>query len=764
VSTEWSKNIGRLLISSWLKNRPLFLGNRLVVEWVIVFLTAMAVTAFAAYSHSGRQFSNWAFDEQLSWQAPAIDPRIVLLRIDEESLASLGKWPWRRDVHAAVVNQLTDAGVRLIAYDVLFAEPAEVPAEDDALAAALVRSGRTILPTYFASATPDGTLTTLTPPDLRLSSGLAGTGHVNVVFDDDGKVRRGLLNVPVAGGQGVDHLVAVAAKLLDPSLAPPRGEMIIPYQSAGAFPEISVRAVLAGEIPRAVLRDRIVMVGVTAQGLGDILSVPGPAGSVMPGVEVQANLLNALLVGAGVRDLGASAAFAVAVPILIIALAFLWLARPTFGLLSFVLAALFIVAATGLLLAAGDRWISPVPTLAGLTIAYPVWSWRRLSALNMFLEKQAALLGLSPAGEKQSEGAARGYDAVALAAQRLRRLIGELVDRRRFLERVVGGAPDALAVVDGQGRVVVANDLASALLNKGAGDGPPPLNLQELGQLDLLEDRPVDLPNGRSLLIKAAALGGPEGGGDGHIVRMVDVTERRAAERERQEFLEFLSHDMRAPQASILQILDGAKQNASAPVPIKRIAELARVSLKLADDFVQLARLASIKPAVEITDLQALAEECVDRAYEAASARRVKLTLSLTDEVDGDAIQLIHADGWLLQRAIGNLLDNAIKYSPTDGPVDCAIITTRNDGEPDGKILLTISDHGPGIPPERLENLFKPYGPNDVGAGLSAGLGLSFVKRVVDMLGADIRCDTGHWGTCFTLIFNQATDTDPAGT
>ena len=81
-----------------------------------------------------------------SWyRAPAQD--IVIVAIDERSLRELGRWPWSRRVHAELVDKLTTAGAKVVALNIVFAEPAALdPAADVVLAAAIERSSRVILP------------------------------------------------------------------------------------------------------------------------------------------------------------------------------------------------------------------------------------------------------------------------------------------------------------------------------------------------------------------------------------------------------------------------------------------------------------------------------------------------------------------------------------------------------------------------------------------------------------------------------------------
>lgn len=116
-----------------------------------------------------------------------------------------------------------------------------------------------------------------------------------------------------------------------------------------------------------------------------------------------------------------------------------------------------------------------------------------------------------------------------------------------------------------------------------------------------------------------------------------------------------------------------------------------------------------------------------------------------------DDLPALDADYALLVRALGNLIENAVKYSPDGGTVACRIGVDQVTGESPGAMIYTIADNGPGIPPERMADLFKRFGANDRSMSLSAGLGLAFVKKAVDLLGGTINCSSSCTGTTFRI-------------
>lgn len=142
----------------------------------------------------------------------------MLVGLDDESIERLGRWPWSRSVHAALIERLQQAGARAIAYDVLFTEPGD-PDDDARLAAALGRASAggtpVFLPMLRASGDGAGAM-----PIMPLRAAAAGVGYATVEPDADGVVRSATILLPrqgagaaVSAGEAPDrHLMALLAR------------------------------------------------------------------------------------------------------------------------------------------------------------------------------------------------------------------------------------------------------------------------------------------------------------------------------------------------------------------------------------------------------------------------------------------------------------------------------------------------------------------------------------------------------------------------
>ncbi len=732
------------------------LRSRLLVEWGLITLLATLLVSLAVTSGATRRFDNLLFDAVAIWRAPPADDRILIVEIDNRSLSSVGKWPWTRDHHAQLIKRLADAGAKVIAYDVLFVEPAS-PAEDKALAEAIAQHGRVVLPVLYDRPGSNGADHDIILPVQDLARAASGVGAVNLLFDDDGLVRRAQIETRSDQGS-FQHLMEQAYRLTTGKTSPAFAKVtaqsaaandanadsvLIPFKQAGSFRRVSFASMAAGEIPAQFVNDKIVLVGMTADGQGDRHPVAAAVGSTMAGVEIQANLLNGLLSN---RFIQAAPLWARIVggllPVWLLLLMFLrW--RPTTNLIASlaIIAATIGVAAIGVALF--GYWMPPGPALLGLLLVYPLWGWRRLEALSGFVFQEAETLKAEAGLGMITQQDAGGLDRVAAEAQRLRAVIGELRGVQRFMSDVVSGFPDAICVVDQDMRVTLANAAASSVLGDRLEGRPIAELLDQASPGTSAVAEEIALPDGRTFLIRTVPLGAGAGREAGSIIRFADITRLREADEEREEVLEFLSHDMRAPQASIISLLETNRDQVD-PTLWQRIQDNARQTLKLADDFVQSARLSAAALEMQEVNIAGALTEALDLVWPEANRKGLRF---IRNGLDAEVF--VMGDHSALTRAFTNLIDNAVKYSPAE-----SIVTASVEPGERGMIVCTIADQGPGLPLSRKTALFARFGARRDDGPAGSGLGLAYVKKVVDRHGGviDWASDSGQ-GTRFKLIF-----------
>ena len=200
---------------------------------------------------------------------PATDS-LVVVQIDPASISHIGPWPWRRGVHADVIDRLVALGARDIAIDVDFSSPSE-PQEDDKLAAALSRAGGSVILPAFKQAAHGGDGTNLTVANLPIAS-LASeswTASVNVLADADGKVRRIAASNSVAG-----QIMPALAAMLAGSAFRERTFRLDYGIDPATIDRISVADLLQHKIPPSRIANKKIVIGATAIELRDYVLVP----------------------------------------------------------------------------------------------------------------------------------------------------------------------------------------------------------------------------------------------------------------------------------------------------------------------------------------------------------------------------------------------------------------------------------------------------------------------------------------------------------
>jgi CHASE2 domain-containing sensor protein len=713
--------------------------RRLLIEWCAILLMMVAIVGGMSLTGGTARIDNAFYDMLVGFRAPPPSDRILLVTIDDQSITALGRWPWPRDVHARMLRRIAAAQPAAIAYDIFFTEAGSAGADAD-LAAATRDARGVLLPVLFEAPGRDGQAIDVMPPVSPIADAAAGLGQVALLPDDDGTARSAMLSFPV-DGRAWPHLMELAYRLAmhRPSPAFRRAarsgdvNVEIPFQrAAGAFRSVSFASVLAGEVPPAFLRDHVVLVGVTAAGLGDRYRVPLRDGGTMAGIEIQANLLNDLLADRLVRTLSTPARLAASLlPSLLLLVGFWWLPpnRALWASGGLIVAALAVPAG---MLALGGLWLPPAPMLIGLLMVYPLWGWRRLQAVDRAIGEELALFAGEPMPVPPSAPPMPRLDPIGGQTERLRASIAWMRDLRTLVVDTIEGVDDPLLVTGLDHKVLLANRPAQGLF----GSDPAGQSLTGLlGRIVGEGVRPDALPeeiigrDGRTFSLRRSQLRSGEDVQRGWILLMADITAIRAAEHERAEAIEFLSHDMRSPQAAIITLLE-SKEGASLPRTIVgRVIGHARRTLALADNFVQLARLRATRHTPEEVDFSDVVIEAADALWSVAAQRGITITTEGTDRPCP-----LPGEHFTLLRALVNLIDNAVRFSPDRGVVRCRIETSGDH------ISCMIEDEGAGVPADRTATLFDRFGPVASGrSGPSSGLGLAYVRSVAERHGGTVR-------------------------
>lgn len=387
--------------------------RRVTAEKIILPFILVALATVLVNSDWLTRWDAEFYDLQLRhWSHPPPSD-IVIVAIDDRSLAELGRWPWPRKMHAQLVDRLSAADAKVIGLNLMLTERDQNdPTSDAQLAQALRDSGRVILPVAFAQLGGVGVSETLPLP--AMTAAAAGLGHVDLPLDGDG-VNRGVF---LKAGLGSPYWSAFALAMLEwggktwqfegearPDVedrsphAWQRSDWILtPYSEPfGYFNQVSYVDVLNGNIEPGFFKAKYVLVGVTAAGLGGTIATPvASSGQWLSGVEINANVLAALDQGMMLKPLSPAMTMLItAVLILAAVLAYFYL-PPRVALLCGAAIMLTTVAISVVLLRGAHLWFPPSAALLVLSLSYPLWSWRRLeiAAHALYIEQERAAVTL----------------------------------------------------------------------------------------------------------------------------------------------------------------------------------------------------------------------------------------------------------------------------------------------------------------------------------------------------------------------------------
>ena len=230
----------------------------------------------------------------------------------------------------------------------------------------------------------------------------------------------------------------------------------------------------------------------------------------------------------------------------------------------------------------------------------------------------------------------------------------------------------------------------------------------------------------------------------------------RRTDRQRRDLIANVSHDLRSPLASLRGYLETLSMRGDRATPGERrehVARALRASERLTglvSDLFDLARFdaAEVRARLEPTSLADLAADAVaDRRAEAAR-RDVRLRVRAEDN-----LPLADLDPGLVDRAVGNLVDNALRHTPPGGAVEVEV--ARADAS---ALSVAVRDTGEGIAPEMLPRVFDRFVRADESRSSSgAGLGLAIVKRIAELHGGAVRVEsTLGAGSTFSLVLAVA--------
>jgi signal transduction histidine kinase len=225
------------------------------------------------------------------------------------------------------------------------------------------------------------------------------------------------------------------------------------------------------------------------------------------------------------------------------------------------------------------------------------------------------------------------------------------------------------------------------------------------------------------------------------LTTALTLSQIRSDLRKREELLDVVSHDLRAPLGALVgQARVLGKRAGSDTFVAARVESILRCASRMEtmiEDLLDSARKEShqLHLRLEPVDVGAYLSELLDRCAPVLEIDRVRLMVGATGSM------AVLADPGRLDRIVLNLLGNALKYSPPESQVEVGATST---GE---WVTITVSDHGPGIPSEDLARVFdRFYRGERTAARGGLGIGLYSVRLLVEAHGGTVRVESGRQG------------------
>jgi PAS domain S-box-containing protein len=344
----------------------------------------------------------------------------------------------------------------------------------------------------------------------------------------------------------------------------------------------------------------------------------------------------------------------------------------------------------------------------------------------------------------------------------------QLAAEKAFSERLVQVAPTVILLLDPNGRILQINPYTESLTGYRADEVVgrdwfttfvPETDRAELRRLfHRVLDEGVNPGHTNAILTKGGAQRQVEWraqtllDADGDVVGLLnvghDVTERLAADaalrraeaalleadRRKDAFLATLAHELRSPLNAITTGLELGRL-ANDPATVERADALVRRQVaqltRLVDDLLDVSRINRGRVSLQLrtVDLRDVVRDAIEDTRHLVAQAEQQLEVDLPE----DPLEL-EIDGIRIGQVLGNLLRNAVKYTPAGGHLRVSVRPL------DGGAELAVSDDGLGLPPEKLDAVFDMFEQLDRGSGAGGmGIGLSLARSLVELHGGTVR-------------------------
>ena len=736
-------------------------NNAEKIRYAGIVLLFFAAVVSLEYTGFFEGINNYCYDLAFRLRGPREhDHRIVIAAIDDKTLAKLGRWPIRRSFYADLLETLNRATA--VGLDVIFSEPSE---DDERLARAISRQTRLTLPVFI-------------DPQLNIVYPIAPfeaalRGHVHVEPGIDGVVRGVYQRISCRSVSLPSFASAMYQVIHARTAAPPAIETeritdraidtviqsdplrINFYGPRGTFSYYAVADILDGRWPPSYFTDKIVLVGTTSAGVDESFWVPFTDGrNGMPGVEIQANILNNLLDHSAIQ---------------LVAQWVRWMTMIGWAAFCFYL---FV------------RFESPGGLLIGLLslVAITVIVYTLFAAFNLWLAPASSYFAV----------AAVFILAYVYNLQRIKKLFFQAKEN---WEESFDTIDDAITIHHKDGHIIQANRSANQVF------GPPLLDYLTQRCIALCRPYLADrIPNnrkikegvdtkevfnpllGRHLEIKSLPRFDTGGRFKGMVQIVRDISEKKKSESEHKELQTQLitaqkmeaigtlaggiAHDFNNILAAVMGHAELSLRDIPDSSPLKRrLTHVLNACLRakeLVHQILTFSRQHKMPGPPQPVQVGLIIKETLKLLRSTLPS-----TIQINTHIDSSRAVLIAPTQ--MHQIMMNLCTNAKHAMEENGGVltvalsDVTLPPTPDSGHrdldlPSGSyVKLTIKDTGNGMAPDIVKRIFDPYFTTKE-KGVGTGLGLATVHGIVKNHGGTILVESAPGsGSTFHVYLPHAT-------
>ena len=359
----------------------------------------------------------------------------------------------------------------------------------------------------------------------------------------------------------------------------------------------------------------------------------------------------------------------------------------------------------------------------------------------------------------------------ALAVSNARLYLSAQLGRQR-MEAILASTPEPVIVTDFQNRFLLVNPSAQALLGRKVEEliGQPVVEvvqqkgLRALLVSDFLDDDPapkeLSMPNDRIYFATASPVVMEDGKRVGRVCLLRDITHYKELDELKSEFVDTVNHDLRSPlttirgYATMLDMVGDLNEQQSRYV--KKITDSVERMYRLVNTLLDIGRIeAGVDLKLEWLPLADVVRQVAEDLRLNAVQKRIDYKVALPEET----MPMVQADRALMEQAIQNVIDNAIKFTEGGGAVT---VSMRMELE---YAVIEVKDTGAGVSPVDLPRLFERFYrgvDRQLKTDAGSGLGLAIVKSIIERHNGKISVDSRLGaGSTFTLRIPLRQDKKP---